>query len=87
MDVNVSYVLFSIRLIVHFTDTIKKHKFFYLPESAAAILFGTFIGLLLALFGSADVEKSFTFHPELFCMFMRHLIYIPSIFIVVLFLS
>ena len=79
--------MFYIRFIIYFTDTIKKHKFFYLPESAAAILFGTFIGLLLALFGSADVEKSFTFNPELFCMFMRFLIYVPWIYVVITFLS
>jgi hypothetical protein len=50
-----------------FTYLIKKYRLFYLPESAAVILLGVFVGFIASKLHSSKAELDLmTFQPELF---------------------
>eukprot|EP00455_Lapot_gusevi_P013191 TRINITY_DN1637_c0_g1_i5.p1 TRINITY_DN1637_c0_g1~~TRINITY_DN1637_c0_g1_i5.p1 ORF type:complete len:620 (+),score=219.59 TRINITY_DN1637_c0_g1_i5:85-1944(+) len=57
-------VIVSCCLLIDYN--IKKYKFFYLPESAAVMLFGMVIGFMIAWVGTKEQEEAMKFDPSLF---------------------
>uniref|UniRef100_A0A7S1TVF8 Sodium/hydrogen exchanger n=1 Tax=Phaeomonas parva TaxID=124430 RepID=A0A7S1TVF8_9STRA len=65
--VNTMLLVFLLGLCIFLAYMIKKHRFYYVPESAGAMLVGCVVGGLIKAFNPGDEELDFlSFDPEIF---------------------
>jgi NhaP-type Na+/H+ or K+/H+ antiporter len=60
------FVVVVVSICLYLDYKIKKNKFFYLPESAASMLFGTCIGLLICWTSTPEQQVAARFNSSLF---------------------